>query len=178
MFVHVFYHGITITRHIIEGQTPTWLKCRTNAIPPPLHIQISQEIRSVFYPSLHQFLPLPSLSLFASLQIFIIYKFVNCFVLSLMHRCGNVNWARRNECNVCHSPKFGKIEERTGKSLLPLFGVCQYFLSRCFWCAEPTVHYMIHLHPNIEKIAVSWGLNIKIGLDIINYFSKLLLLLF
>lgn len=28
--------------------------------------------------------------------------------------CGNVNWARRNECNVCHSPKFGKIEERTG----------------------------------------------------------------
>ncbi|XP_077980976.1 uncharacterized protein LOC144436148 isoform X2 [Glandiceps talaboti] len=28
--------------------------------------------------------------------------------------CGNVNWARRNECNMCHTPKFGKLEERTG----------------------------------------------------------------
>jgi len=28
--------------------------------------------------------------------------------------CGNVNWARRGDCNICHAPKFGKIEERTG----------------------------------------------------------------
>lgn len=28
--------------------------------------------------------------------------------------CGNVNWARRSDCNICHAPKFGKIEERTG----------------------------------------------------------------
>lgn len=28
--------------------------------------------------------------------------------------CGNVNWARRNTCNMCSTPKMGKIEERTG----------------------------------------------------------------
>ncbi|XP_019856906.1 PREDICTED: zinc finger Ran-binding domain-containing protein 2-like [Amphimedon queenslandica] len=28
--------------------------------------------------------------------------------------CGNVNWARRNECNMCKQPKFAKIEARTG----------------------------------------------------------------
>jgi len=28
--------------------------------------------------------------------------------------CGNVNWARRSDCNLCHAPKFGKLEERTG----------------------------------------------------------------
>ncbi|XP_065904601.1 zinc finger Ran-binding domain-containing protein 2-like isoform X2 [Dysidea avara] len=29
-------------------------------------------------------------------------------------KCGNVNWARRNTCNVCNEPKFGKVEARTG----------------------------------------------------------------
>ncbi|XP_038056239.1 zinc finger Ran-binding domain-containing protein 2-like [Patiria miniata] len=28
--------------------------------------------------------------------------------------CGNVNWARRSDCNLCKSPKFGKVEARTG----------------------------------------------------------------
>ncbi|KAI8510200.1 Zinc finger Ran-binding domain-containing protein 2 [Branchiostoma belcheri] len=28
--------------------------------------------------------------------------------------CGNVNWARRNECNMCKAPKYGRMEERTG----------------------------------------------------------------
>jgi hypothetical protein len=28
--------------------------------------------------------------------------------------CGNVNWARRNECNICKHPKFAKVEARTG----------------------------------------------------------------
>jgi len=30
-------------------------------------------------------------------------------------RCGNVNWARRNSCNICNEPKFGKVEARTGQ---------------------------------------------------------------
>ena len=28
--------------------------------------------------------------------------------------CGNVNWARRGDCNMCQTPKFGVQEERTG----------------------------------------------------------------
>ncbi|XP_071953726.1 uncharacterized protein [Antedon mediterranea] len=28
--------------------------------------------------------------------------------------CGNVNWSRRSECNVCKSPKVGCVESRTG----------------------------------------------------------------
>ncbi|KAG5869744.1 hypothetical protein JTB14_033375 [Gonioctena quinquepunctata] len=30
------------------------------------------------------------------------------------NKCGNVNWARRQSCNVCNAPKFGDVEERTG----------------------------------------------------------------
>lgn len=29
-------------------------------------------------------------------------------------KCGNVNWARRNSCNVCNAPKLAEVEERTG----------------------------------------------------------------
>ena len=29
-------------------------------------------------------------------------------------RCGNVNWARRQQCNMCNAPKFSDNEERTG----------------------------------------------------------------
>ena len=33
-------------------------------------------------------------------------------------RCGNVNWARRSDCNMCGQPKFAKVESRTGKESL------------------------------------------------------------
>ncbi|EDO36097.1 predicted protein, partial [Nematostella vectensis] len=29
-------------------------------------------------------------------------------------KCGNVNWARRNSCNMCNNAKFSKVEARTG----------------------------------------------------------------
>uniref|UniRef100_A0A673VL72 Zinc finger Ran-binding domain-containing protein 2 n=1 Tax=Suricata suricatta TaxID=37032 RepID=A0A673VL72_SURSU len=28
--------------------------------------------------------------------------------------CSNVNWVRRSECNMCNTPKYAKLEERTG----------------------------------------------------------------
>ncbi|KAL3268207.1 hypothetical protein HHI36_007332 [Cryptolaemus montrouzieri] len=30
------------------------------------------------------------------------------------YKCANVNWARRQQCNVCNTPKFAVLEERTG----------------------------------------------------------------
>lgn len=38
---------------------------------------------------------------------------VSCLAAALA-RCGNINWARRTECNVCREPKLGKVEARTG----------------------------------------------------------------
>ncbi|CAH3144415.1 unnamed protein product [Porites lobata] len=29
-------------------------------------------------------------------------------------KCGNVNWARRSDCNMCGQPKYSKVESRTG----------------------------------------------------------------
>lgn len=27
------------------------------------------------------------------------------------NKCGNVNWARRQQCNVCNAPKFGEVSK-------------------------------------------------------------------
>lgn len=42
-------------------------------------------------------------------------RLVVCCCLSCS--CGNVNWARRMDCNVCNTPKFGTVEPRTGMLL-------------------------------------------------------------
>lgn len=33
-------------------------------------------------------------------------------------KCANVNWARRQTCNMCNAPKFTDVEERTGKKII------------------------------------------------------------
>ena len=38
--------------------------------------------------------------------------------------CGNVNWARRNQCNVCNAPKYAKAEKRTGKIICENLFIC------------------------------------------------------
>lgn len=30
-------------------------------------------------------------------------------------QCANVNWSRRQTCNMCNAPKFNEVEERTGE---------------------------------------------------------------
>ena len=42
-------------------------------------------------------------------KIFLTYESVLCY------SCGNVNWARRMTCNMCNTPKYGKVEQRTGR---------------------------------------------------------------
>lgn len=64
-----------------------------------------------------------SRGLFRQLFFFIIVNYselysISCFGFSAddwqCSKCGNVNWARRQQCNMCNAPKFGEIEERTG----------------------------------------------------------------
>ena len=43
-------------------------------------------------------------------------------------KCGNVNWARRNQCNMCNAPKHVELEVRTGMNFL------------CFWRLECSFH--------------------------------------
>lgn len=46
-------------------------------------------------------------------EIHIFYYFMT-YLLCFSCRCGNVNWARRSDCNMCGHPKFAKVEFRTG----------------------------------------------------------------
>ena len=45
---------------------------------------------------------------------FLVFIFL-AFKVHHFYRCGNVNWARRNMCNVCNAPKLADQEVRTGK---------------------------------------------------------------
>ena len=56
--------------------------------------------------------------------------------------CGNVNWARRSDCNICHAPKFGTIEPRTGnKALADVCGHpgCLFGVGVCYYCCVVAV---------------------------------------
>lgn len=37
-----------------------------------------------------------------------------CVFFKLGNSCGNINWARRGTCNLCHAARFSKEEARTG----------------------------------------------------------------
>ena len=58
--------------------------------------------------------------------------------------CGNVNWARRMDCNVCNTPKFGTVEPRTGMQyedvtivLIIIYGNLAALRCSCnSWCME------------------------------------------
>ena len=69
---------------------------------------------------------------------------INFFVCS-MCRCGNVNWARRNTCNVCNAPKFGIAEARTGK----------------FECVENMWEYSV-LCPFVVEFSLDNKINLKV----------------
>ena len=51
---------------------------------------------------------------FACVYVSSITSMLLQYVYFFLCRCGNINWARRNECNICNEPKFGKVEARTG----------------------------------------------------------------
>ena len=65
-------------------------------------------------------------------------------------RCGNVNWARRSECNVCRTAKFNITEARTGMGIYTHTCIHTHTLLCCIYIAcishATNMYIILYIH--------------------------------